>query len=125
MLFTGVVKDATKISLYQAADVFVLPTWQENFGYVLIEALAAGTPVLTTRGADLWEELQSAGAGIVEPQPDAIAASIRSVLSDPSRAKKLGQQGRDWVFQKFGSERVLAEFEHLYGSFGHARSTAG
>jgi len=116
VLFTGMVTGSTKISLYQAATVFALPTWMENFGYVLFEALAAGTPVITTRRADMWQELQNAGVGIVDPDPDAIASSIRSLLTDPAGARQLGQKGRAWVFQKFESDRVFAEFEQLYRS---------
>ena len=51
VIFLGLIKGQQKISLYQAADVFVLPTRHENFGLVLAEAMACGTPVVTTRGA--------------------------------------------------------------------------
>src|SRR5690606_36946062 len=65
--FVGMISGPLKLSLYQSADVFVLPTHQENFGLVLIEALACGTPVVTTRGVDIWPELEAAGVRIVEP----------------------------------------------------------
>ena len=48
VFFLGLITGAQKVSLYQAADVFVLPTLQENFGLVLTEALACGTPLVTT-----------------------------------------------------------------------------
>ena len=51
--FLGMVRGEIKLSLYQAADVFVLPTHQENFGLVLPEAMACGVPVVTTRGTDI------------------------------------------------------------------------
>jgi glycosyltransferase involved in cell wall biosynthesis len=61
--FLGMVKGVEKISLYQSADLFVLPTSQENFGFVVVEAMAAGVPVVTTKGMDLWPELEACGDG--------------------------------------------------------------
>ena len=62
-----------KLSLYRAADLFVLPTYQENFGFVLVEAMACGTCVLTTFNVDIWEEIQKGGATIVNNTPENIA----------------------------------------------------
>jgi len=102
------------VSLYQAADVFVLPTSQENFGYVLIEAMACGTPVVTTKGVDIWEELQQAGAVIVEPDANQIAIAIHPLMADRGRARQLGLQGRDWVFRRLLPERVITDYEQMY-----------
>jgi glycosyltransferase involved in cell wall biosynthesis len=114
VLFTGMVHGLTKRSLFQAADVFVLPTSQENFGIVLVEAMAAGTPVITTRGVDIWQELQSAGAVIVDQDPANIAAAIRSLIVDLPMAKQRGQQGREWVFRELNVERVIGAYERMY-----------
>ena len=60
--FAGPVFGADKWTLYRNADFFVLPTFSENFGIVVAEALASGTPVITTEGAP-WQELNSCGCG--------------------------------------------------------------
>lgn len=112
--FPGMVSGDAKVSLYQAADVFVLPTSQENFGYVLIEAMACGTPVVTTKGVDIWEELQQAGAVIVEPDANQIAIAIHPLMADRGRARQLGLQGRDWVFRRLLPERVITDYEQMY-----------
>jgi glycosyltransferase involved in cell wall biosynthesis len=112
--FLGMVQGEVKRSLYQASDVFVLPTHQENFGLVLPEALACGTPVVTTRGTDIWQELQQAGARIVDQQPAAIAAAIEGLLADPAEARQLGRRGREFVFQWLGRERIAAAYEAMY-----------
>lgn len=63
--FTGMVKDEMKWGAYDAADVFILPSHQENFGIVVAEALASGLPVLTTFQVNIWREIEEAGAGII------------------------------------------------------------
>jgi glycosyltransferase involved in cell wall biosynthesis len=112
--FLGMVQGVEKRSLYQAADVFVLPTHQENFGLVLAEAMACGTAVITTRGADIWHELQQGGARIVEQSPDKIAAAIVEVVSDPETCRQIGQQGLDFVYHWLDRDRVSAAYEEMY-----------
>ena len=68
----GPVYDAQKDALYVAADCFVLPTYSENFGSVVIEALAHGCPVITTKGAP-WSELLGAKACLAEWQNSSVA----------------------------------------------------
>lgn len=114
VFFPGMVSGDAKVSLYQASDVFVLPTSQENFGYVLIEAMACGTPVVTTKGVDIWEELQQAGAVIVEPDANQIAVAIQSLTADRERARQLGLRGREWVFRRLLPQRVIADYEQMY-----------
>jgi glycosyltransferase involved in cell wall biosynthesis len=111
--FLGMTRGAEKVSLYQAADALVLPTSQENFGLVLVEALACGTPVVTTRGVDIWRELQEAGAEIAERTPAAIATAVESILARPD-AQARGERGRRWVFDRLDPARVGAEYASLY-----------
>lgn len=112
--FLGQVSGREKISLYQSADVFVLPTSQENFGYVVIEALACGTPVITTKGVDIWQEVEQAGALIAQPTHTAIAAAIERLLSSPEAARERGARGREWVLTEFDSDRLADAYERLY-----------
>jgi glycosyltransferase involved in cell wall biosynthesis len=112
--FLGLVKGVEKISLYQSADLFVLPTQQENFGLVLIEALAAGTPVLTTRGTDIWQDIAAAGGTIAEYTPAAICAALDKLLEDRASLAALGQRGREWVMQNLNTEKLAGDYERLY-----------
>lgn len=121
--FLGLVAGASKYSLYQLADVLVLPTSQENFGLVLIEALACGTPVVTTKGVDIWPALQSAGAAIVEPTSEAIAVAIRSLMTDPTRLAELRREGRRWVLREFDLERLAGAYEQLFEDIVAERCT--
>jgi glycosyltransferase involved in cell wall biosynthesis len=112
--FVGMVRGEEKLSLYQAADVFVLPTSQENFGLVLLESLACRTPVVTTGGVDIWKELQEAGGVIVGQNVLEIATAVEGVLTDPARRASLGERGRAWVMEHLAPDRVARQYEEMY-----------
>lgn len=113
--FLGFVSGTEKVSLYQSADLFVLPTSQENWGFVLIEALASGTPAVTTRGVDIWSELErSGGTVVVDQTPEAFRAAIAALLPDPARRRAMGERGRAWVLEALDADRVAARYEAMY-----------
>jgi glycosyltransferase involved in cell wall biosynthesis len=111
--FAGLVTGTEKISLYQAADLFVLPTHQENFGLVLIEAMACGTPVLTTRGTDIWQEIAGGGATISENNPQAMHQAIVQLLDNPE-LEAIGRRGREWALDRFAIDTIALGFEKMY-----------
>jgi glycosyltransferase involved in cell wall biosynthesis len=114
-LFLGMVTGAEKYSLYAFADLLALPTSQENFGLVLAEALSQGTPVITTRGTDVWPEMRaSGGAMLVERTAEGFADAIEEALGDPRRLREVGLAGREWVRRWLEPGRLLAEYERMY-----------
>jgi glycosyltransferase involved in cell wall biosynthesis len=64
--WTGMISGDVKYGALKAAEVFVLPSHQENFGIVVAEALACGIPVLISNKVNIWREIQQDGAGMVE-----------------------------------------------------------
>jgi glycosyltransferase involved in cell wall biosynthesis len=113
--FLGFVADRMKVSLLEAADVVVLPSHHENWGFALVEALACGTPVVTTRAVNIWSDLDaSGGAVIAEPSPESIGQAIAGLLGDPSRRDAMGSGGRAWVLDTLEPDRVMGRYEHLY-----------
>lgn len=121
--FLGFVGGREKISLLQAADVFALPSHQENFGYALFEALAAGTVVVTSRDVDTWPEVVESGGGVaVERDAGALAESIGTLLADGARRDLMGQAGRAWVLKNLHPDAVVARYEEMYRSAGRVRS---
>ena len=111
----GMVKGAQKLSLYQAANVFALPTSQENFGFVLPEALACSVPAITTRGVDTWPELEASGSTLIAEQTaEAFANAIAELLEDEPRGREMGQKGRDWVLTNLDPEVVSGRYASLY-----------
>jgi phosphatidyl-myo-inositol alpha-mannosyltransferase len=110
-------------SLHAAAEVFASPaTGQESFGYVLVEAMAAGLPVVATDIPGYREVVRDGEEGLLVPpaDPAALAAAVSRVLSDADLAGRLGEAGRrraaryDWGV-------VAGRIEDLYA---RARSTA-
>lgn len=113
--FLGFVSGRAKLSLYQASDLFLLPTHQENWGFVLIESLACGVPVVTTKGVDIWSELADSGGAAIEPaEPARLAAALRDLLSDAGRRRDMGDRGRAWVLETLEPQRVTGRYEALY-----------
>jgi glycosyltransferase involved in cell wall biosynthesis len=112
---------AEKVSLYQHADLFVLPSSQENFGFVFFEALAAGTAVLTTKSVDTWEELVGAGGSEAfemsqnrNEAPSQVAEAIERMLVSRERLGEMGQRGRAWVMEHLEAERVISRYLTAY-----------
>jgi glycosyltransferase involved in cell wall biosynthesis len=108
--------DNEKQSLYAGADLFVHPTFSENFGLVIAEALSAGVPVITTKGAP-WEELRTHECGWwidfgVEP----LAAALREAmaLSDDQR-RNMGERGRRLVEENYGWPKIGRDMKAVYG----------
>lgn len=67
VLWTGMIEDDCKWGALRAAEALILPSHQENFGIVVAEALAVGTPVLISDKVNLWREVEEDGAGVVAP----------------------------------------------------------
>jgi glycosyltransferase involved in cell wall biosynthesis len=85
-----------KWGAFRAAEAFVLPSHQENFGIVVAEALACGKPVLITNKVNIWHEVEAAGAGLVaDDDTPGIASLLRRFLcmSEADRAK-MGEAAR-------------------------------
>jgi glycosyltransferase involved in cell wall biosynthesis len=112
--FLGPVSGADKWALYRNASVFVLPTYSENFGLVVAEALASGIPVITTQGAP-WPELQTHKCGWwVEIGVEPLVSALQEATSLTSeelhamglRGKKLIEMRYSW--QGVGEKMLLA-----------------
>jgi len=113
--FLGIVEGAMKRSLYQHADLLALPTMRENFALVLFESLACGTPVVTTRGADTWEQVEESGGGrIVEPTVEALANGLASLLGEEGLGLEMGRSGQAWVREWLDPRRLRDAYEQMY-----------
>ena len=104
-----------KIAAYRQADLFVLPTLNENFAITVAEALAAGKPVIATKGAP-WRALQSEGCGWwidhgIEPLSAALA---NAMVMTREALQAMGGKGRAWVARDFSWDRVARDMLDVY-----------
>jgi glycosyltransferase involved in cell wall biosynthesis len=113
--FAGAVSGDVKDDLLRRAAVLVLPSYSENFGNVVLEAMAVGTPVVVTPEVGLAEEVEHSGAGVVvSNDPPLLAAALRELLADPARRAEMGRRGRAAVEARFTWGRVAARMEEAY-----------
>lgn len=113
--FGGAVYGAAKWNAYRAADLFVLPSLNENFGLTIAEALAAGIPVIATTGTP-WRQLETEGCGWwVETAPGPLAAALTSAMRMPRSALcEMGRKGRAWIAREFSWDCAARDMGAVY-----------
>jgi glycosyltransferase involved in cell wall biosynthesis len=102
----GMLTGAAKWGAFRAADFFVLPSHQENFGVVVAEAMALNRPVLVTNKVNIWREVEADGAGIVvDDKTEAVAAGLRQMCSlSSSQLDEIGRKGRLSFLNRYNLE---------------------
>jgi glycosyltransferase involved in cell wall biosynthesis len=113
VIFTGSLFDTAKWEAYRDADVFVLPSQNENFGNTAAEAVAAGTPVVVTEGCGIAPLLADTAGIVVAHNVDAIAKALRSLVTDFSLHAKLSAGCRE-AAARLGWTEPADAMESLY-----------
>jgi glycosyltransferase involved in cell wall biosynthesis len=107
--FTGLVLGAEKDRLFQGSDLFVLPSYSENFGIAVAEALICGLPVIITPGIQIASDVAAAEAGlVVEGEEEPLGKAIAQLLTHPNLRQELGERGRDFARSHY-SWRTIAQ----------------
>lgn len=104
-----------KLAAYRQAELFVLPTLNENFAMTVAEALAAGTPVISTRGAP-WAGLEAEGCGWwIDHGETAMSAALTAAMMRPrEELAAMGEKGRAWMQRDFSWERIGQDMIEAY-----------
>jgi glycosyltransferase involved in cell wall biosynthesis len=111
----GYVEGGEKSELLAAASAFVLPSYSENFGIAVVEAMAAGLPCVVSRGVALSAEVEKAGAGIVVgTAPEDIAAGLERLIGDQIGLSVKSAAARTLATSKFSIDAMGARLETLY-----------
>lgn len=113
--FIGSVPDSEKWDLYRRAHLFVLPTFSENFGIVIAEALATGLPVITTVGAPWRKVLQYHCGWWVDLGVEPLAAALKEATDlGPAQLAEMGARGRDLVSREFSWSHIATKMHEAY-----------
>ena len=126
VLFTGILKGEAVKEAYCAATVFVLPSWQENFGLSMVEAMAAGCPIIVSDQIDLASDIMQAGAGlVVAPNTEETAAALARLLPDERARREMGSKGRKLVLEKFTWEKCAHQFNEVFDDILSGENKSG
>lgn len=115
VVFTGYLTDETLLPLYGASDVFVLPSFEEGFGMVVSEALAAGTPAIGSRISGIDQQIDDGETGIlVDPgDVDGLATALATLLGNTETRHAMSERCRERA-ERFSWERVTDQYIEIY-----------
>ncbi|MDP8934582.1 MAG: glycosyltransferase, partial [Cyanobacteriota bacterium] len=114
---TGFVTGQKKDLLLQGSDIFVLPSYSENFGIAVAEAMAAGLPVIITPDVQIAPDIADESAGlIVKGEVEAVQNAIAQLLDCPELRQKLGENGKRLVRCRYSWSAIASSLSHIYYS---------
>jgi glycosyltransferase involved in cell wall biosynthesis len=110
------ITDAEKEYMFAAARAFVLPSYSESFGNVVLEAMQRGLPVIVTPEVGAAEVVKESGGGLVAGgDAQSLGAAIDRLTKDAAQSAAMGEAGRRHVSEHYGWPSVAARMEALYG----------
>jgi glycosyltransferase involved in cell wall biosynthesis len=112
---TGFVAGRDKEILLQGSDIFVLPSFSENFGVAVAEAMAAGLPVIITPDIQIAPDIARAKAGlVVEGEVETLSAAIAQLLNSPELRQQLGENGRRFAQSHYSWDAIAQQLAAAY-----------
>ncbi|MEK7128912.1 MAG: glycosyltransferase, partial [Patescibacteria group bacterium] len=115
VIFTGMLLGNDKIAAYRESDVFVLPSYSENFGQTVVESMACGTAVVITKNVGVAPSVERVGTGIViEKNEKQLTEAILKILGNPKIAVEMGKRGRELVEKEFFWPEIVEKLMKEY-----------
>lgn len=114
VIFTGHRKDVQNI--LAASDLYAMPTFEEPFGLVFLEAMAMKKPIVAVESGAVPEVVEHGKSGLLSPLNDSsqLAENMISLLNDPALRTQMGNYGRQRVEAYFNAQRMADDMEHVY-----------
>ena len=112
--FTGLVTRTERLAVLAAADVWALPSDTENFGLAVVEALAAGLPVVVAPAVNIASELEENGAGVVCAQSE-FGEALQRLIGDPGLRHEFGERGRAYA-RRYDWSEVAPKLVAMYAA---------
>ena len=111
----GFVEGDLKLGLLQDADLFVLPSYYENFGIAVAEAMAVGTPVVISDQVHIWQEVKNYGAGWVTTcEKETLTQVLHQALLDAQARRERGENARQLVQEKYSWSAIAKTMIEVY-----------
>jgi glycosyltransferase involved in cell wall biosynthesis len=115
ILWAGFLAGDAKLAALADADLFVLPSYSENFGNAVVEAMACCLPVIISDQVGIHNEISASGAGIVVPcQVAALAEAISQLVCDTGRRQEMGSRGQQLAQERFSPQVITTQLIELY-----------
>lgn len=116
-ILVGMTKGDDRIALLRDADLFVLQSHTENFGISVVEAMAAGTPVVISDQVNLWRDLVAYEAGLAtRREPSLVADAMLRILHDKKLSAKFVEGGKKLINERYSRDAVVKQLRSLYRS---------
>lgn len=124
VVFAGRRRDVAR--MMAAADVFAMPSLEEPFGLVFLEAMAMGLPVIALASGGVPEVIEHARSGLLSPPGDLadLVENTLALISDPERRRRMGEHGRRLVEARFAIEHMARDTATIYQLVGGALPVA-
>ena len=117
VLFPGMLYGVEVLEALVDANIFALPSYTENFGIAVVEAMACGVPVAISDKVNIWREVAESGAGkVAQCDADRFAKIMLELLDNPEAARQMGEKGKALVKERYQCSKVAAAMEDSYRS---------
>ncbi|OKH18061.1 glycosyltransferase [[Limnothrix rosea] IAM M-220] len=118
VVFPGLITGEEKECLLQGADIFALPSYSENFGIAVAEALVVGLPVVITKGIQISPDIDAAGGGIViEDTQSSLTSALLNLLRQPEERNAIGTKGKAFARHTYSwsaiAQKLATEYQKL------------
>ena len=112
--FLGPLYGKNKWDAYRNSELYILPSFSENFGMTVAESLSVGTPVITTKGTP-WRGVIDKKSGYwVENSKNSLVSCLQEALPDLLKLRKMGLNGQRWMLQAYSWDAVAKEMQAMY-----------